>query len=418
MPHAAVADQHSPEGRSVPPLAGVRVLELGRYLAAPLVGQLLGDLGAEVVKVERRGDGDEFRRYGLAYVRDSEGNATTESAPYVSANRNKRSIAVDLANPEGAEVVRQLARRSDIFIENFKVGGLARFGLDYASLQAEHPGLVYLSVSGFGQTGPYAQRPATDSVFQAMSGMWDLSGEPDGEPAKVGTPASDFVGGLYGALAALAALRHRDRTGEGQQIDLSLLECSIAFVAPRASEYLVSGSLPGRIGNRTPGTAPGQLFHCADGQIMVQAGSDHMFATLCKILGRPDIAGDPRYADVQLRQKNLDALAAALEESFRTRSSREWFELLSTAGLITAPIYDVAQCFADPQVQARGVRVSAGHPGGASVDMVASPIRFSATPTGEYGCPPPLGEGTEDVLSAWLGYDARQIAHLRAAGAV
>lgn len=400
------------------PLGGIRALELGRYLAAPLVGQLLGDLGAEVVKVERRGEGDEFRRYGLAFVRDAEGNPTTESAPYVSVNRNKRSITADLAHPEGQEVVRGLARNCDVFIENFKVGALARFGLDYGALRAANPGVIYLSVSGYGQTGPYAPRPATDSAFQAMSGLWHVTGEPDGEPARIGLPASDYIGGLYGALSIVAALRHRDRTGEGQYIDLSLLDCSVAFLAPRSSEYLISGSVPGRIGNRTPGTAPGQLFRCADGQIMVQAGSNRLFSTLCKILDRPDIAADPRFTTLQLRLVNIDLLARALEESFLTRTGREWFDVLSAAGLIAAPIYDVAQCFADPQVQARGNRVSVTHPLGQSVDMVASPMRFSATPIKDYRCPPPLGEGTLDVLRSWLGYDDERIGQLRDSEAI
>lgn len=405
-------------GGHVMPLSGIRVLELGRYLAGPLVGQLLGDLGAEVVKIERRGAGDEFRQYGRTFVRDGEGNATMESAPYTSANRNKRSVEVDLAHPDGQELVRGLAAKCDILIENFKVGALDRFDLDYAAVRAVNPGVIYLAISGFGQAGPYAHKPATDSAFQAMSGLWDVTGEPDGEPEKIGTPASDYIGGLYGALSVMAALRHRDRTGEGQHIDLSLLDCSIAFLAPRSGEYLIDGTVPGRIGNRTPGTAPGQAFRCSDGRIMVQAGSDKMFATLCEVLDRPDIAGDPCFATLQLRQSNVDALAEVLEEAFLTRTGREWFDLLSEAGLIVAPIYDVAQCFADPQVQSREMRVTLPHPGGGSVDVVASPMRFSATPIETYTCPPPMGEGTDDVLSAWLGYDDHRIARLRASGAV
>lgn len=400
------------------PLSGIRVLELGRYLAGPLVGQLLGDLGAEVVKIERRGYGDEFRQYGRTYVMDRDGKPTRESAPYTSANRNKRSVEVDLAHPKGQEVVRDLARKCDIFIENFKVGALDRFDLDYAAVRADNLGVIYLAISGFGQAGPYARKAATDSAFQAMSGLWDVTGEADGEPQKIGTPASDYIGGLYGALSVMAALRHRDRTGEGQHIDLSLLDCSIAFLAPRSSEYLIDGQVPGRIGNRTPGTAPGQAFRCSDGRIMVQAGSDKMFTTLCGILDRPDIASDPRFASLQLRQANVDMLGEVLEEAFLTRTSREWFDLLSEAGLIVAPIYDIAQCFADPQVQARNMRVNIPHPAGGSVDIVASPMRFSATPIEKYACPPPMGEGTDDVLSGWLGYDEATIAQLRAAGAV
>lgn len=400
------------------PLSGIRVLELGRYLAAPLVGQLLGDLGAEVVKVERFGEGDDFRKYSLVSVRDRDGNPTAESAAYTSANRNKRSIAVDMAQAEGAEIVRNLARTCDVFIENFKVGSLAQFDLDYASVSAANPGVIYLSVTAFGQTGPYAHMVGTDSIMQAMSGLMDVSGEPDGEPTKVGTYASDYTGGLYGALAVVAAIRHRDRTGEGQHIDLSLLECSMALVGPRSCEYLVGDSVPRRIGNRTPGTAPGQLYRSADGYIMVQAGGDDMFRRLCKVLGRPDIEADPRFANLRSRIINVDALAEALEEAFVTRTSKEWFDVLSKEHLLVAPIYDVHQCFADPQVQARNVRLTIPHPIGGTVDILASPMRFSATPIDHYSTPPPIGEGTDDVLASWLGYDADRVAQLRAAGAV
>jgi crotonobetainyl-CoA:carnitine CoA-transferase CaiB-like acyl-CoA transferase len=400
------------------PLAGVRVVEMGRMLAAPLVGQLLGDLGAEVVKIERPRDGDDFRRYGLVFVKDADGNATADSAAYTSTNRNKRSLTVDFANPEGAEIIRGLARQCDIFIENFKVGGLAKYGLDYASQREVNPGIIYLSVTGFGQEGPYAHRPATDSVFQAMSGLMDVTGEPDGEPVKVGTYAADYTAGLYGALAIMAALRHRDRSGEGQHIDLALLDCAMALVSPRSCDYLIDGSIPGRIGNRTPGTAPGQLFRCKDGHLMVQAGSDRLFKILCRVIERPDIHADPRFATPRLRLVNIDPLAEMLEKTFVTRTSREWFDVLSVAGLLTAPTYNVAQCFADPQVQARGLRVAVPHPVAGSVDLIASPMRFSATPIGTYACPPTMGEGVGDVLSSWLGYDDEKIARLRAAGAI
>lgn len=398
------------------PLQDVRVLELGRYLAAPIVGQLLGDLGAEVVKVERPCEGDEFRRYGLAFVKDRDGNPTRESAPYMSANRNKRSITVDLSHPDGQRLIRELAAKCDVFIENFKVGTLAKYDLNYASLRKANPRLIYLSMTGFGQTGPYASMAGTDSAFQAMSGLWDVTGEADGEPAKIGTPASDYIGGLFGALSVLAALRHRDHSGEGQHIDLSLLDCSIAFLAPRSSEYLISGSVPRRVGNRTPGTAPGQAFRCADGYIMVQAGSDKLFAILCKILGLEELVSDPRFGSPKDRLLNIDALTRALEPSFLTRASKEWFDVLSAAGLVVAPIYDVAQCFADPHVIARQMRVSVSHPSGQEVDIVASPMRFSATPITRYDCPPSLGEGTADVLSSWLGYDQERIAQLRESG--
>jgi crotonobetainyl-CoA:carnitine CoA-transferase CaiB-like acyl-CoA transferase len=400
------------------PLAGIRVLELGRMLAAPLVGQLLGDLGAEVVKIEQRGEGDFFRRYGLVFIKDRDGNPTPESAAYTSANRNKRSITVDLEQPEGGEVVRRLARKCDIFIENFKVGGLAKFGLDYKAQRAVNPAIIYLSVTGFGQSGPYAHKPGTDSVLQAMSGLMDISGEPDGEPVKIGTYAADYTAGLYGAISVLAALRHRDQTGEGQHIDLSLLDCGIALVAQRSCDYLIDGTIPGRIGNRTPGTAPGQLFHCKDGYIMVQAGSDRMFAALCKSLDRPDLPTDPRFSDLKSRIINVDPLAEELEKSLLTRTGKEWFDILSDVGVLVAPIYNVAQCFADPQVQARGVRVTIPHPVCDTIDIVANPMRFSATPIETYRPPPPMGEGNDDVLAQWLGYDQEKIAQLRASGAI
>jgi crotonobetainyl-CoA:carnitine CoA-transferase CaiB-like acyl-CoA transferase len=400
------------------PLAGIRVVEMGRMLAAPLTGQLLGDLGADVVKIEQQGEGDYFRRYGLIAVKDAAGNRTAESAAYTSANRNKRSIAVDLTHAEGGELVRRLAAECDVFIENFKVGGLAKYGLDYASLSAVNLGIVYLSITGFGQEGPYAHRPATDSVCQAMSGLMHVSGEPDGEPTKVGTYASDYTAGLYGALALVAAIRHRDRTGQGQHIDLSLLDCSVALVAQRSCEYLIGDSPPGRIGNRTPGTAPGQLFKCADGYLMVQAGGDRQFRTLCRIMERPELADDPRFVTMQQRLVNIDALAETLERTFVTRSGREWFDLLTEAGVLTAPIYDIPQCFADPQVQARGLRVTVPHPIAGTIDLVASPMRFSATPIETYGTPPMMGEGAEAVLASWLGCDEQEIERLRAAGAI
>jgi crotonobetainyl-CoA:carnitine CoA-transferase CaiB-like acyl-CoA transferase len=400
------------------PLSDLRVLELGRLLAAPLAGQILGDLGAEVVKVERPHAGDEFRRYGLVFVKDDEGGDSNLSAIFTSVNRNKRSITVDLEHPDGRSLVRDLAKNCDILIQNFKVGALEKFGLDYDSLRAIHPGIIYLSTSGFGMTGPYAAKPATDGVFQAMSGLMSVTGEPDQEPMRSGSFAVDYSGGLFGVISLLAALRHRDRTGEGQQIDLSLLDCGIATLASRSCDYLIGDVAPGRAGNRNPGAAPAQLFRCADGHISVQAPSDRLFALLCKILKRPDIADDPRFATPSLRLRNVAALSDLLDEAFTTRTGREWFEELSAAGMIAGPTYDVAQCFADPQVQARGMRVSIPRPSGGPIDVVANPMRFSATPIETYAAPPELGEGVDDVLSAWLGYDPDQISRLRATGAV
>lgn len=411
-------DKEQDGGVETMPLAGVRVLELGRLIAAPLVGQMLADLGAEVIKVERPDGGDDFRRYGSVVIKDREGKPTTESAAYTSANRNKRSITVNLAHPDGQDVVTRLAKASDIFIENFMVGALAKFGLDYPSIRKLNPGIIYLSVTGYGQSGPYAHRPGTDSAFQALSGLMSITGEPDGEPTKSGNYAIDNSAGLYGAVAVLAALRLRDRTGEGQQIDLSLLECGIASLAQRTSEYLNGGAIPGRIGNRTPGTAPGQLFRCSDGYIAVQAGSDGLFRKFCAVIDRSDFLADPRYATMQLRYANIAPLIETLEGIFITRSSKQWFDDLSVAGLIAAPIYDVQQCFDDPHVKARGLRVTATHPLGASVNMVANPIRFSATPITGYRVAPTLSADTRDVLSRLLGYDDDRISQLRRSGAI
>jgi crotonobetainyl-CoA:carnitine CoA-transferase CaiB-like acyl-CoA transferase len=400
------------------PLAGIRVLEMGRFVAAPLASQTMGDLGAEIIKIERKGEGDDFRRYGLVRLKDKDGKPMPDSAPYTSMNRNKRSVVVDLSGPGGAEVVRSLAQKCDIFVENFKVGSLAQYKLDYESLRAANPGVIYLSVTAFGQWGPYAARPGVDTVFQAMSGLMDISGEVKGEPTKVGTYACDYVGGLYGAVAILAALRHRDQTGEGQHIDLSLLETSMAFLAPRSAEYLIGNKPPRRLGNRTAGMAPAQLFYCSDGYLMVQAGLDAMYATLCKVLGRPELLTDPRFATLEARLTNIDALADTLQETFRTRTSKEWYDLLVMTNVLVAPIYDVAQSFADPHTVARGVRITVPHPNSqtGTIDLVANPMRFSATPITEYRAPPTMGEGTDDVLAGWLGYDTAKIADLRAAG--
>jgi crotonobetainyl-CoA:carnitine CoA-transferase CaiB-like acyl-CoA transferase len=401
------------------PLAGVRVLELGRLLAAPLAAQILGDLGAEVVKVERAGRGDDFRRYGPVFLKDADGQPTPESAGYISTNRNKRSVTVDFAKPEGREVILGLARRCDVFIENFKVGNLADYGLDYASVRRINPGVIYLSVTGFGQTGPYAARPGTDGAFQALSGLMSITGEPDGEPTRVGTFAVDYVTGVYGAVAVLAALRHRELNGGGgQAIDLALFDSAIAAMAPRSTEYLIGGPSPKRAGNRLAGAAPSQPYRCSDGYLQVQAAMEEHFRVLCDLIDRPALAEDPRFATLSARIANVEALAVELESVFETRSIGHWYDLLSEGGLIVAPIYDVAQCFDDPHVRSRGLRVTTPHELGVTVDLVASPMRFSATPIETYRAPPTQGEGVADVLAEWLGYTSEQVSDLRAIGAV
>lgn len=399
------------------PLQGIRVLELGRLLAAPFAAQMLADMGAEVIKVERAGRGDEFRYYGPPFLRDKDGERTDQSASFASTNRNKRGMSVDFAKPEGREIILDLARRSDVFIENFKTGSLAHYGLDYDGIKAVNPDIVYLSVTGFGQSGPYASRPGTDGAFQAMSGMMAVTGEPDGEPQKMGTFIVDFMTGLFGAIAVLGALRHREiNQGGGQAIDLALLDCSLASMAMRTAEYFVDGREPERVGNRTPGSAPSQLFRCTDGQLMIQAGFEDAYRHLCHIVGRPDLAEDPRYATRESRVVHIATLEPELCDALSKQSVAHWFERLANAGVICAPIYTPGEAFEDPHVVARGTRVRIPHPRSGTLDVVANPIRFSKTPIESYTAPPSLGEGNADVLSSLLGYAPSRIEQLIAEG--
>lgn len=399
------------------PLEGIRVLELGRLLAAPFAAQMLADLGAEVIKVERAGRGDEFRYYGPPFLRDSAGKRTDQSASFASTNRNKRGMTIDFATPEGREIVLDLARRSDVFIENFKTGGLAAYGLDHAAIQAVNPDIIYLSVTGYGQTGPYAKRPGTDGAFQAMCGLMAMTGDPAGVPQKAGTFIIDFITGLYGAIAVLGALRHREiNRGGGQSIDLALLECGLAAMAMRSTEYFVDGKEPERIGNRTSGSAPSQVFRCIDGWLTVQAGFEEAYQSLCRLIGRPDLAEDPRFATRTDRVIHVEELEPELAAGLATQSVAYWFEHLSAAGVICAPIYAPGEAFDDPHIVARGVRRAVPHPETGSIDMVVNPIRYSATPIETYVAPPGLGEGNVDILVNMLGYDRDRIADLTARG--
>lgn len=399
------------------PLQGIKVLELGRLLAAPFAAQMLADMGAEVVKVERAGRGDEFRYYGPPFLRDREGRRTDQSASFASTNRNKRGITVDFAKPEGRDIILDLARQSDVFIENFKTGSLAHHGLDYNAIKAVNPEIIYLSVTGFGQTGPYAQRPGTDGAFQAMCGLMAMTGDPEGLPQKAGTFIVDFMTGLYGTIAVLAALRHREiNQGGGQSIDLALLECGLAAMAMRSTEYFVEGREPERVGNRTSGSAPSQVFRCLDGYMTVQAGFEDAYRHLCRIIGRPDLAEDPRFATRADRVVHVELLEPQLGEALAKGTVAHWFDQLTAAGVICAPIYAPGEAFDDPHIVERGVKVRAEHPENGPLEMVANPIRFSATPISTYVPPPGLGEGNEDILSGWLGYAPDRIAGLRAAG--
>jgi crotonobetainyl-CoA:carnitine CoA-transferase CaiB-like acyl-CoA transferase len=400
-------------------LAGVKILDLSRVLAAPLATQLLGDLGAEVIKVERPGTGDESREYGPPFVRDGNGALTEDSAFYLSCNRNKRSITVNLASPEGQDVIRKLAAESDVVVENFKTGALKKFGLDYVGLRAVNPRLVYCSVTGFGQTGPLAHKPGYDGVFQAMSGFMSVSGHPDGEPGggpmKVGLSMIDILTSFYAATAILGALYHRDvKNGPGQHIDLALLDCGLAALSHFAMNYLVSGEVPVRRGNGGFGGVPSQAFTCADGDIFLVAGNNAFFARLCTAIGHPEIIEDPRFATTAGRIENREALLVVLSEIFRAETVTDWLARLDAADVPCSAVNDLPAALANPQIQHREMVQEVTHPGGAPLKLLRNPIRFSETPIETYAAPPLVGQDTDTILGA-LGYAADAIAALRAA---
>ena len=397
-------------------LAGVRVLDLSRVLAGPWASQILGDLGAEVIKVEHLGKGDDTRAWGPPYLREEEG-ADPLSAYYLSCNRNKKSVAIDIASPEGAALVRRLARGCDIVLENFKVGGLARYGLDYQSLKRENESLIYCSITGFGQTGPYAPRGGYDFLIQGMSGLMSVTGQPEGtpgsEPLKVGVPVSDLFTGLYATVAVLAALRHRERTGQGQHIDCALLDTQVALLANQGMNWLVGGQVPKRLGNGHPNVVPYRCFATADGHIIVAVGNDGQFRALCTVLGRRDLLDDPRFATNPGRQVNRQELEAALAESIAGWDSAALIAALTDGGVPAGPINRIDQVFADPHIVARGLVQTLKTEGGTAVPVVGFPPRLSATPASYRNAPPRLGEQTADVLSGLLGLGAEELDALR-----
>lgn len=401
------------------PLEGIRVLDLSRILAGPTAGQLLGDAGADVIKVERPGKGDDARRMGGLPLKDqATGKALDMSPMYLCSNRNKRSITVDIAKPEGQALVKKLAEKADVVIENYKTGDLARYGLDYESLKKINKKVVYCSITGFGQTGPYKARTGFDAIFQAMSGIMSVTGHPDGVPGggpmRIGVPITDFICGLYAYGAITTALYHRDRvSGEGQYIDLALLDSAISAMTIVASNYLSSGVNGRRAGVESATTVPSQLFTCADGDVQISAPSDDIFQRLCKVLKRPDLAADPRFGTTLDRVKNRGALVPMLAETFARRHRGELTEEMEANNVPCAPIYTMADVFADPQVQYRGNSVKMDHPVTGSITVGVNPIRYSATPLDRYAPPPLVGEHTDDILAKELGLSAGDIAGLR-----
>ena len=401
------------------PLAGVRVVDLTRVLAGPYCTQILGDLGADVIKIERPGSGDDTRKFAPPFLKDADGNDTAESAYFISANRNKRSLALDISKPEGQAVVRRLAADADALVENFKTGNLARYGLGYDDLKEANPRLVYCSITGFGQTGPYAERPGYDFLIQAMGGIMSITGEPDGEPQKVGVPIADIMSGMFAAVAVNAALRHAALTGEGQYIDIGMLDTQVAWLVNAGMNYLYSGDL-GRLGNAHPNIVPYQVFATADGHIVVAIGNDGQFRRFCDMAARGDLADDPRFATNDARVRNRESCIAELRPVFAARTSAEWLSALEQEGIGCGPINRLDQVFEDPHVKARGMVADVPHKaiGGAPARLIASPLRLSGTPAGIRRAPPVLGEHTEEVLRELLGCDDAEIGELRAAGAI
>ncbi|PZQ30837.1 MAG: CoA transferase [Stenotrophomonas acidaminiphila] len=380
-------------------LAGVRVLDLTRVLAGPWCTQTLADLGAEVIKVERPGSGDDTRGWGPPFLRDAEGSESVESAYYLCANRNKRSLTVDIATAEGQAVIRRLD------------------GLDAEVLRASNPRLVYCSITGFGQQGPYAQRAGYDFAIQGLGGLMSVTGAADGEPQKVGVAVADLFTGMYATVAILAALRHRDATGEGQVIDMALLDAQVAMLANLGSHYLVGGDVPPRQGNAHTNIVPYQVFAVADGHLIVAVGNDRQFARLCELLGDPTLAGDVRFATNAGRVRHRDVLVPMLQSAFRSHDRQTWLASLEAAGIPCGPVNDIADVFADPQVLARGMVAHVEHPHAGAVPLVASPLKLSATPVDLRHAPPLLGQHTDEVLRE-AGYDDAEIAALRARGAI
>lgn len=405
------------------PLESVRVLDLSRVLAGPLAGQMLADLGADVIKVERPGSGDDSRVFGPPYLTGTNGKPTRDNAFYLSANRNKRSVTVNIAKPEGQAIIRELAAKADVLIENYKVGDLKRYSLDYDSLKAINPRIIYCSVTGYGQTGPYAARPGYDAVFQGQCGLMSVTGHPDhkagGGPMKVGPSIVDVITGLNVSNAILAALYHRDaRGGVGQYLDIALMDCGVAALSHYAQIYLTSGEVPIRRGTQGNGGMPSCMFPCSDGAIMLTAGNDAQYVRLCDAVERPDLATHSLFHTNNIRVENRDELTNVFDAIFRQNTVAYWLERLEQFDIPSGPINSIDQVFNDPQMRHRGMAVKVDHPLAPDLHVIRSPLNFSETPLETYTPPPMMGEHTDEVLGAELNLSEEQIAALRSSGIV
>lgn len=408
------------EQTSTGPLSGIRVFDLSRILAGPTCTQLLGDLGAEVIKIERPGAGDDTRKWGPPYLRGKDGKDTDEAAYYLSSNRNKRSVTVDISKPEGQALAKKLIAKCDIMIENFKVGDMARYGLSYADLTGSHPRLVYCSISGFGQTGPYAPRAGYDLLAQGIGGIMSITGEPDRPPMKVGVGIADVMCGMYATVAILGALHHREKTGQGQYIDLALLDSQVAWLINVGLNYLTSGKVPQRVGNEHPNIVPYNVLPASDGFIILAVGNDAQYQKFCDFAGAPKLAKDPRFLTNADRVRNRREIYELLPAVTRRKKQAEWIDGLAKLGVPCSPVNNVDQVFEDPQVRQRGMKITMPHPLSASgtVDLIGNPIKFSETPV-DYRLPPPFcGQHTQDVLGDLLQMPEAEIQALRQRGVI
>jgi crotonobetainyl-CoA:carnitine CoA-transferase CaiB-like acyl-CoA transferase len=398
------------------PLTGLRVFDLTRILAGPMCTQILGDLGADVIKIERPGQGDDTRKWGPPFVKDKDGKDTTESAYYLGINRNKRSVTLDISKPEGHAIAKNLIARCDIFIENFKVGDMAKYRLDYAELKFEFPRLIYCSITGFGQTGPYAPRAGYDFLAQGMGGIMSITGHADGEPTKVGVAVTDIVTGIFTSTAILAAIHHRTVTGQGQYIDMSLLDSQVGWLANAGMQYLVSGQAPQRLGNEHPSIVPYSVVKSADGFFILAVGNDSQFQKFCTFAGKPEWAADERFKTNPTRVKHRAEIYRLINDLTATKPTSYWMEGLEKLGVPVGPVNDVAQVFNDPHVLARGMKVTMPYPtaGSGSIDLIGNPIKLSESPVDYHRPPPTCGQHTDEVLKELLFMEDKEIAELRA----